>query len=207
MVLDHPDLRFRIGLSDWRNVANQVLTRSVDLGFAEISMVKSDGRLQTKLVGEHELIFYCRRGHPLSGLVKVSKSDLDRYPVATVRLPDRMVKVFPGKSDYDEEKKCLNPSIVVEDLTTALAIVMESDAFSVAAPLQIEPWLHSGELRVLPYRAPWLKLNYDFISLRGRMLAPAAEVFMQLIQRIEEELAPRNRELIQQISSTSGGDE
>ena len=103
LVNQYPLLHCRITLSDWRKVASQVLERTVDLGLAETSVAAADKRLQTEVVGRHDFVFYCRKSHPLTERSKVSKSDLDAYPLVTVRLPARMASVFPGRGKLDEE--------------------------------------------------------------------------------------------------------
>jgi DNA-binding transcriptional LysR family regulator len=99
----------------------------------------------------------------------------------------------------DAEQGDQTPHIEVDDLSTARTIVLESDALSTATALQLEPWLRSGQLRVLPFRANWLRLNYGFITLRDRMLSPAGELFMRLVRQIEAEVAARNRELTDEL--------
>jgi DNA-binding transcriptional LysR family regulator len=205
LIRQYPNLRCRFSQGDWRKVINQVLARDVDLGLAEISVAVEDSRLQVEPVGQHELVIYCRSGHPLLRQSSISDTDLAPYPLALVQLPARMANVFPGKSSVDEKTGYLIPSVEVENISTARAIVLESDAFSAATPLQIKPWLESGEFVVLPYRPAWLTLNYGFIYLRERMLSPAAEVFTQFVRRIEKEIAPRNRELMEQIFTTQTG--
>jgi DNA-binding transcriptional LysR family regulator len=134
----------------------------------------------------------------------VSKADLDAFPLATIRVPPRGASLLPGRWHLDAETGDLVPQAEVNDLATAHAIVRSSDAFGVATPLQIEPWLRSGELHVLPYPAPWLKLDYGFISLKRRMLSPAAERFMAIVRGLEVDLRARNRALLQHFLPGSG---
>jgi DNA-binding transcriptional LysR family regulator len=195
----HPDIRYHAKLHHWRDVADKVLARSVDLGVAEISELKTTARLRVELVGQHEVVLFCRRGHPLQGQADLAKSDLDAYPVATARIPRRGVGFFPGKCQQDAATGGLLPTVEVDDLATARAVVQSSDAFGAATPVQIEPWLRGGELAVLAYRKPWLRLEYGFIYLEDRMLSPAAEVFMALVREIEVEVAARNRELMDSL--------
>ncbi len=145
------------------------------------------------------LVLYCRRGHPLLGRASLSKADLDAFPVVSIRIPPRAARIFPGKGDLDPDTGDLVPHIEVDELVTARTLVLASDAFGVAAPVQIEPWLRAGEIGVLPYRPPWLKLDYGFVYLRNRSLAPAAMRFMSLVREIEAELSVRNCSLMQQI--------
>jgi len=195
----HPNLHCRLQVTSWQRVAALVTTRQVDLGLAEISTLGTTDALQVDPVGTHEFILFARHGHPLEGKKAVTKADLDDYAVVTVRLPPRIADVYPGRTHMDKEADELVPAIEVDDLTCARQIIATSNAFGMATPLQIEPWLQSGELKPLPFHAPWMKLGYGFIYLRHRMLSPAAALYMELVRKIEEDMARRNRALMRQI--------
>jgi len=199
LIMQHPNLQCHIRLTKWREVTGLVLSRSVDLGILETSVLENIDEVLVEPLSDLEAVFFCRSGHPLLGRKKVSKSDLDNYPLAMLRVPPRIASRFPGKSSIDAITGDLIPSIEVDELSTARAVVRASDAFSVMTPLQIEPWLNSGEFKVLPFRASWLKLEYGFIRLRQRILSPATELYMQLVREIEKELANRNRELMNKL--------
>ena len=201
LIKQHPNLHCHARLTKWREITGLVLSRSVDLGIVETSILENLDELLVEPLSDLEAVLFCRRGHPLLGRRKVSKSDLDNYPLAMLRVPPRAANLFPGKSSIDAITGDLIPSIEVDELATARAVVKASDAFSVMTPLQIEPWLQSGEFKVLPFRAPWLKLEYGFIRLRKRMLSPATELYMQLVREIEKEQAKRNHELMNQLVS------
>ena len=205
LIRRRPQVRCRLTLSSWREVADRVLARSVDLGVAESSDLTTVEQLRIEPIGQHEMVFYCRCGHSLLERETVAKADLDAFPLASIRIPPRGASLVPGKSDLDAETGDLIPHIEVDDVASARAIILVSDAFGAATPLQIEPWLRSGELCVLPCKAPWLKLDYGFIYLRNRMLSPAAELFMKIVREIETDLTVRNCELIDRIFSSMRG--
>lgn len=46
-----------------------------------------------------------------------------------------------------------------------------------------------------------MKLDYGFISLRDRMLSPAAKLYMKLVREIEKDLGRRNTALLHEITS------
>lgn len=195
----HPKLRCRVMLSSWRQVAERVRERSVDLGVAEISTLNADLDLQVESIGAHALVFYCRRGHPLLARATISKADLDAFPLASIRVPPRGASLMPGKSSLDPDTGDLIPQVEVDELATARSLILGSDAIGPAAPVQIEPWLRSGELAVLPYRPPSFQLNYGFIYLRNRLPTPAAVRFMVLVREIEADLTIRNRQLMDEF--------
>ena len=205
MVRLHPELRCQITVKDWRDVEETVLDRRVDIGFLGINLIEENKQLRVVPVGQQEFVCFCRSGHPLLERENLSKSDLDAYPVVTVRLPPPMATLFPGKSYLDKNSGDLIPSIQAGDQTIARVIVAGSDAFSVATPVQIEPGLRSGEFSVLDFREPWMKFDYGFIYRQDRMLAPAAEAFMQHVRQIETEVTQRNQYLIEELFPDIGG--
>jgi DNA-binding transcriptional LysR family regulator len=195
----HPSIRCRIRLTSWREVTDLVATRAVDVGLAEISTVIGAEEFRVEPVGQHEMVLYCRQGHPLLDRGRLTRGDIDAFPQALIRVPPRGANRVPGKGFRDAEHGDQTPHIEVDDLSTARTIVLESDALSVATALQLEPWLRGGQLRVLPLRANWLRLNYGFITLRDRMLSPAAELFMRVVRQIDTDVAARNRELTDEM--------
>ena len=199
MVLDYPNLEYGARLSDWDGVANLVLSRDVDIGIGEVSVAEQDDRLRADLVGEHDIVLFHRKGHPLSGKTRVTTSMIDEFNLALLKLPGRLADRFPGKGRIDPGTGFKIPSIEVDDFTIARNIVLESDAVSASMALQIEPWIRSGELEVLPFRAPWFKTRYGFITRRDRLLSPATNVFMDLVRRIELDIAARNRALMDEL--------
>jgi DNA-binding transcriptional LysR family regulator len=195
----HPGIRCQIRLRSWREVNDLVMTRAVDVGLAEISTVITSEDLRVEPIGQHEMVLYCRPGHPLLDRSRLSRRDLDEFPQALMRVPPRGANRVPGRGFRDAELGDQTPHIEVDDLSTARAIVRESNALSTATALQLEPWLRDGQLSVLPFRANWLRLNYGFITLRDRMLSPAAELFMRLVRQIEADVAARNRDLTDEV--------
>jgi DNA-binding transcriptional LysR family regulator len=200
LIERHPEIRCRLRLTDWTQVADLVTSRAVDLGIAEISTFEDREDLEIESVGRHRLVLFCRSGHPLAGRTSISKGDLADYPTVAVRLPPRVAGLFPGRTSLDRKTGELLPSVEVDDLASARIVVANSDAFGVAAPLQIETWLRSGDFVALPFDAHWLQLNYGFIYLRNRMLSPATILFMQTVRRIEEMLHSRNEALVAELA-------
>ncbi len=196
----HPNLSCQVNIHEWRFIIRQIIEKSIDLGISEISTLKHDDAvLAIEPLGQHEAVLFCRKGHPLLEHSKVSKAELDTYPLAAVNLPPRALTLFPGMTKISKNSGDLVPSVEVNNLVMARSIVERSDAFGMATPVQIEPWLKSGSIEVLPYRRSWLKLNYGFIYLRHQQLSPAAIKFMELTRSIETRLTQRNKELMKQM--------
>jgi DNA-binding transcriptional LysR family regulator len=172
----------------------------VDLGICELNVIdSSDTRLSVEALPQHGVVMYCRKGHPLLKKRKLSKADLNKYPLAVPIAPPRVAKELPGKSSIDKNTGFLVPSIELDDLEMACRVVAGSNAISWNTPLQLETWLKKGTIEALPYRRQWMKLMYGFVYLRQRMLSPAAELYMQLVRDIEKDLYSRNQALMKQL--------
>lgn len=200
MLRRHPNIGFRAEVGDWRFVAKSVLELDSDLGMADVSEYEDDKFIGTEIVGQHEVVLYCRAGHPLSSKRRVSKADLDQYPLAMVRLPKRLAPYAPGlNSRVDPITGYLISAIEVDNLPLIQEIVSQSDVISAAAPVQIESQLRSGAIGILPYRQAWMRMNYGFVYLKDRLLSPVVQEYMDTIREIEIELAARNIALIEEF--------
>jgi DNA-binding transcriptional LysR family regulator len=201
LVQRHPRIRCTASLTSWRRVGALVQSETVDLGIAEISAFRDHDKLGIEPLGRHEVLFYCRNGHPLLERRPLTVEDLERYPLTMARVARRAQGYTPRDHIIDEETGDLIPHVEVDELSTARAVVSASDTLSVATPIQIESMVLSGQLSVLPFRAPWLALDYGFIYRRGRTHSPATERYMEIVRELEAELAPRNRALAEQFLS------
>jgi len=195
----HPKLEISVGLRYWAELRQLVQTRQVDLGFGEIAHVMNAQDLLVEPVGRHECIFFCRPGHPVLARQSISTADLDAYPLVSAPVRAGDAKLLPRNLRVDESGVYSVPHVKVDDLAAMRAIVAGTDAFGFATPIQLESLLRSGEVSAIPFRAPWLRLDYGFYYLASRSLSPAAEAFMTIVRHIERDLAEKNRLLIEQI--------
>lgn len=200
LLQKHPGLRIRATMPSGGEAVRMVRNRLVDIGVAEISHLRDMPEFCVEDVGQHELVVYCRPGHPiLSCGIPITEHIIDRYQIAGVIIPPRLSHLCPGNVSIDETTGDLFPPIMVDDLATARHIIASTDAIGAAAPLQLEPWLKEGSIAVVPWRAAYLRLNYGFIRLANRSLAPAAEAFMAIVRDIEREQAHHNQVLADQL--------
>ena len=117
IVHEYPQLSCRLRLTSWKQLPNLVLSRSVDIGVGEIGDSGNIDELKIEPVGKHRVLFFCRNSHPLAQMKKLTKKDMDSFPLATVRLPQRIAHVFPGRSCLDQDTGDLVPSIEVDDFS------------------------------------------------------------------------------------------
>ena len=203
ILAKHPKIRCRIYMTEWLEVEKMVLGKSVDLGLAELGGAVKNRYLKVEPIGTHRFVFFCRSGHPILKKESVSKADLDQYPLALIKLPDRMASVFPGQLYRDKGFDYVIPSVEVQELVLSRQIVAESDAFSAATIIQIENEINNGTFSVIPFETDWMTLNYGFIFLRDRALSPAAREYMEVVRDIESNVRIRNNILLEKYQPDS----
>lgn len=198
LVAAHPGLTCSVRVNEWHRTTHPVIAREADVALAEVSAAEADPRLVAELIGTHAGAFFCRPGHPLLQVESPTLRQIAAYPWALMSLPPRVFAALPepvsAAGRLDDARERFIPAVHVETLQAAKEIVRASDAVSAAPPILIDDDVLAGRLAVIPFAAPWLRLNYGFIYLRDRTLSPAARAFMAEVRAVEAELrdAPRH---------------
>jgi len=189
----HPMLAIELRVANWTRIVDDVREGRIDLGFADISEAERDPDLRTEAVRDSRGIFFCAADHPLAQKKGVALEDLLEYPWVGPSYPGRIRAAIPnidkpfGSFDPDSDRFHLR--ILVETFAAAKEIVLAGRGLGAAIKGQIEQELREKRLVTLPFDAPWLSLNYGFITKRGRTLAPAALAFMETVRTIERDIA------------------
>lgn len=195
----HPGLQCRLVLGNWREVTTQVLGRDVDLGVGDLAPAARDARLDTELVGQHAVYFYCRAGHPILERGELTLADLaDTVLVGTrasVRLGAVLVKLGGRAGALDKTTGDFVPAWEVNDIHATKHIVASSDALGAAMLTQIHDELETGALCLLPVHTPWLCLNYGFIRRRDSATSAGALELMAAFRERETALSSQEAEL------------
>ncbi len=196
MLRAHPKLSIRACVSNWEDVNRQVISGEVDLAYAVLNEARHDPRLAIEPVAKHEKAIYARAGHPLAGLSRVTREQLDAFPLVSIRVPAELAPHVPGKGEVDESTGFLIPSTEIDDFTVARGIVATSDAIGVTTPIQIESQLAAGDFALLNYPRPWITPEYGFIYREGRSLSPAARKFIEVVCDTEADAMEKNQNLL-----------
>lgn len=192
LIGKHPRLRVDFRAMNWESAARQVLDGSADLGFAELPGAPDGDELAVEPVRMSQSHFFCRADHPLLRKEQVTAEDIFSYPWVGPSMPGRMSAFLPsgdlpcGYFDAGSDKfRC---RVLVGSFSSAKAVVMESFAICGGIPFQIEREIRDETLAVVPFEAPWLRLNYGFMLKRGRTPSPAAKAFMDIVRETESSI-------------------
>ncbi len=188
----HPKIFVDMRSANWERAIRDVLEDAADLGLAEATEAVDNPELVVQFVRKSQVFFFCAAGHPLAGRERLALDDLLEYPWAGPSLPERFRAALPIAEKpfaiFDANRNRLHPRALVGSFTAAKQVVLGGLALSVAIHSQIAHELSQGVFVRLPVEAPWLSVNYGFITRRGRTPSPAARAFMDIVRAIEAEI-------------------
>jgi DNA-binding transcriptional LysR family regulator len=194
LIEKHPRLRVDFRAMNWESAARQVLDGSVDLGFAELPGAPASEELDVETIRMSQGHFFCRADHPLLRKSHVTAEDIFSYPWVGPSMPGRISTFLPAGDlpcgYFDAASDKFRCRVLVGSFSSAKAAVRESFAICGGIPFQIEREIREGALAVIPFEAPWLRLNYGFMLKRGRTPSPAAIAFMDIVRGIESTIPP-----------------
>jgi DNA-binding transcriptional LysR family regulator len=77
------------------------------------------------------------------------------------------------------------PRILVETLSAVQQIVAAGNGLAVALPALVSQKVKDRTFVMLPVELPWMRLNYGFISRRGRTRSPSMLAYMEIVRTVE----------------------
>jgi DNA-binding transcriptional LysR family regulator len=200
----HPGLQCKLRLGNWREVTAQVLAREADLGVGDLAPAVTDPRLETELIGQHAVHFYCRAGHPMLARRDLTLADISETTMvgtrASVRLGAALVKLGGRAGALDTTTGDFVPAWEVDSIDAAKRMVAASDAVGAALLTRIHRELDHGLLALVPLHTPWLRLSYGFIRRRDSTTSTAALKFMAAIRERETALVIQEAEMLRRHS-------
>ena len=204
LLAEVPQLRCRVRTDRWDRMVEVLLAREADLALAELSSAfLDDERFVAEPVSSNRGIFCCRPDHPLLDAGSLSLDALLDYPWVSTRLPRRAAEILgsdPRRAGrVDEITQQFVPSVETDVVDQMASLVARSDAIGICLLSMIERELDQGTLRPLGVHPKWLHLNYGFVRLRRRTLSPTAVRYMELVRRIEGEIAEKEIALRQRF--------
>ena len=193
LVGKHPGIRVRVRVDTWRTCMEDVLARDTDMAVADVRTAADHPQLDVERIANHAFVFVCRPGHPILAAEAISPVLLFSYPMTGTRAPAQIVRHLPrppfAAGHVEPSTGEFVPAILVDDVPSGHDVVRESDALGIAAsPQDTGRPLPPGLVHV-PFDAHWMRLDYGFITLKGRTPSPATEALMREVRAVESSSA------------------
>ena len=172
-------------------VVSQVLAEHVDVGVSNIAGLDREERLAVEPLPPQRIYLACRPGHPLTQEAAPTLRRALQFPLVTTRLRGEQAALAlrqgspttPGDA-YGQD---YTPRVLVNSIATARLVAQASDLLVPGTAAALADDLAAGRLVRLECSAPAMRTNNGLLYLRGRTLAPAAQVFIQALKQVEAE--------------------
>lgn len=188
----YPHVTVEATVRDWTRATADVISGLADIGFADITEASLNPNLVTEPLRAAPLQFFVAADHPLATMAGLTISDLQEFPWVGPTVPSSLQRqaVEPERPYglVEHEQKRFRPRILVESSSAAKTIVLAGSAVSACVPIQIRNEIAARKLILLPIGLPSLRLNYGFISRRGRSSSPATQSFMSIVRSLEMDI-------------------
>jgi len=195
LLARHPKIGVGVRVTGWRDVADRVAARAVDIGIAELGGLHGNEEFATELIGQHRGRFFCRPGHPILEGHQVSLPQLLEFPWVATRIPMRIAGGLPrslgAAGKIDSLTGDFVPSIEIDVPMQLAGFLSGSDVLAMASLTIMERELLAGEVVLVPTTLSDLRAGYGFIYLNHRSLSPAALAYMQEVRAVEAEIVKR----------------
>jgi DNA-binding transcriptional LysR family regulator len=194
LLSKHPRLRVEVLCADPDEIARRVLAGQCDVGIGDPRAIAETPRLRCERLTSHPAYLACRPGHPLAGRAGISLDDVLGYPLTTTVLAGPQGAIASrgsGAGLLDKASGVFKPAVHVNSLSLARRIAQESDALFPATADMLAADLAAKKLVLLHFRAPEMQTEYGIITLAERSLAPATAAFVELLRKVETEIADR----------------
>lgn len=202
MMMEHPQVQFRMRVEGWADAVKFVRAREVDLAVADCSQLTDDADLEVTSLGKNQGFLAVRKGHPLLRNRTCTVDQALAFPVvSTGRLPPRILApLVQERGNGSAHKDSGFPTIVCEQVSVMREIVARSDAVGMFLLSLIERELEAGLLVPLPCQLPWLHSQFGIIRRKNRSLSATASALIQRIEQAAAALAGKDEKLIQKFS-------
>lgn len=190
LVAAQPLARVRVVQRDWDELLRRLRAREIDFFVGELSTLEGEPDLDIETLGEHQVYFVGRRGHPLARRAGVRAGDTFAHPfVALGRYPPRALRpMLAARRERDPASPGRPfPAVELGTLAAVKRLVADSDAIAALPLPTLAEELERGTLAVLGTE-PWMTLRYGFVGLKGRDPGAAAVELRALVREAEAKL-------------------
>jgi DNA-binding transcriptional LysR family regulator len=197
-----PDLTVQAEIVGWHRALEMLHS-----GATQLVLCEREGheKFANEPVSRLPVWLVVRPGHPLAGDRAPGFEETLRHPWACTPIPKRGPPELrrPGlrAGRYDEQAGYFLPAVSAPSLSTALSLVRSSDLVGFSPLCAVEPWLEQGDLVVVRYRAPWMRLNYGFAWRSEDLLPRVAREFMAQVHAQEARLWKREARLARRFAA------
>lgn len=181
-----PKVRVQLQIDAWRSLRERLLNDEIELYVADIREQSDDPQLCVTPLQQYPGVIFCRPGHPLLSAGALNLRMPFSYPLAGTQLPAVIARAMQALSGLAAPL-----SIECDNFMVLKALVGASDALSMAPWDVVAEEVADGRLAVLdlPLERLTQSSAYGLVSRQGRSLSPAAKMFSEVLQEVDQHSA------------------
>ena len=181
-----PKVHVQLLIDDWRSLRERLLNDEVELYVADIREYSANPRLCVTPLQQYPGVIFCRPDHPLLREKPLELNASLDYPLAGTTLPAAINQAMQRLTGRAQPL-----TIECDNFMVLKALVGASDALSMAPWDVVAEEVLSGSLAVLDLPLEHLAQSsaYGLVSRQGRSLSPAAKMFSQVLQEVDQHCA------------------
>lgn len=171
----YPQVNLRVEVNNTQYLLEHLRLEELDLYVADLRNIPQANDLDVVLINQAPAGFFVRAGHPLLAAHGVRLSDLLRYGVACVRLPDEVALGLGARAGLPAGQR-FPLALECDDLNLLKHIALTSDTVLAFPVSSAQADVDSGLLTPLVViDFPKLSANVGIVSLKGRSLSLMAQ--------------------------------
>ncbi|GEN26676.1 galactose-binding protein [Halovibrio variabilis] len=180
---DRPGLKISVEVAVSKVLVPRLLEGELDFAITRIPAGVDAERFVFEEIGEEELCFVCREGHPLADKASLSLADMAVYPwslqPAGALMRQRVDSLFL-------HHQVAPPRQIIDtaDLLVSLALVDKSDTITVTTREAANLLCNPQRFHLLPFSETLSVQPYGLVSLRHQRLSPGAAAFMSTLREL-----------------------
>ncbi|MGP9677696.1 MULTISPECIES: LysR substrate-binding domain-containing protein [Halomonas] len=180
---DRPGLKISVDVDVSKALVPRLLEGELDFAITRIPSGVDVERFVFEEIGEEELCFVCREGHPLAGKTPLSLTDMAAYPWS-LQPPGALMRQRVDSLFLHHQ--VAPPSQVVDtaDVFVSLALVDKSNTITVTTRETADLLCAPQRFHLLPFSETLSVQPYGLVSLRHQRLSPGAAVLMSTLREI-----------------------
>ena len=180
---DRPGLKISIDVDVSKVLVPRLLEGELDFAITRIPAGVDAERFVFEEIGEEELCFVCRQGHPLADKQTLSLADMAGFPWSLqptgALMRQRVDSLFL-------HHQVAPPRQIVDtaDLLLSLALVDKSDTITVTTREAADLLCPPQRFHILPFSEALSVQPYGLVSLRHQRLSPGAAALMSTLREV-----------------------
>ncbi|WP_104205414.1 LysR substrate-binding domain-containing protein [Billgrantia saliphila] len=180
---DRPRLRVSVDVNVSQVLIPRLLEGEFDFAITRIPAGFPAERFVFEEIGEEDICFVCREGHPLTGCSPLTLRDMAAYPWS-LQPPGALMRQRVDRLFLHHGVSLPAQIVDTPDVLVSLALVDKSDTIT-ATTREVAGLLCAPQrFRILPFREVLSVQPYGLVSLRDQRLSPGAGALMGTLREI-----------------------